>query len=127
MASIHRRTAVALALLLCANIALALACELRCDVPAAPASIAACHGSASTAATSESPFSVGDGTHDRCEHDALPAGTIAAIKKDARGPSDAPAGRMPIARRVPALSSLARTDRSQSFLDHFSARTVLRI
>jgi hypothetical protein len=128
MASIHRRTAWALAVLLCANIALVLVCELRCDVPAPLTTAAAsCHGSASAGASSESPFAVADGAHDQCEHDALPAGIIAAIKKDVRVIVQALTGSTKIAGLVPALTPVVRVDRSASVHDDHPTRTVLRI
>ena len=128
MASIHRRTAGALAVLLCANITLVLACELRCDVPAPLTTAAAsCHGSASTAATSESPFTVADGAPNQCEHGALPGGTLAAIKKDVRVIDQALTGGTQMAESAPLLTSVPRTDRSASAGEPHSTRTVLRI
>ena len=126
MRSTHYRIAAALALLLTANITLVLVCELRCDVPArAPASAVACHGPATTAAMSE--VIIADGGHDQCEHDALPAVTIAAIKKDVRVTSVSLTGSTHVGGLVPALKSDVRTHRTASLRDDHSTRTVLRI
>jgi hypothetical protein len=72
-------------------------------------------------------MTVADGALDRCEHDALPAATIAAIKKDVRVTAHTLTPSTRIGELAPARTSLAITDHSATAPAGHATPTVLRI